>query len=66
MLLASAPISGKEEQHTFHIRDPLEVIRAEIRLDRRNQVFTMPRLRNLDNFVAMHGTGESRAYTMEN
>lgn len=36
-----------------------------MRLGRKDQVFEMPRLRNLDDSRAIYGTHESRAHTMD-
>lgn len=65
MMLSSSAYSRKVEQHIFYMWDPLEVIRAQIRLAGKDQVFTMLRSWNLYNCKAMHETCESRVHTMD-
>lgn len=65
VMLSSLANSGKEEQHVFYIWDPLEVISAQMRTPRNDQIFTIPRLWNDYDSKAMYKTRVSRTHTMD-
>lgn len=44
MMLSISANSGKRELHIFYVQNPLEVIRAQMKLARKDQVFTTPLL----------------------
>lgn len=65
MMLSSSASSRKEGQHMFYMQDPLEVIRAQTTLARRDQILSMPRFWKLDVPKTIYATRESRAHLLD-
>lgn len=60
--LSSMANFGKKEQHIFYVQKSSEVIRAQIKLAREHQVFTMPCSWNVDDFWMMRKICKSRTH----